>query len=159
MRPRVSVIVREKFKDFLLPDSIKQRLDSFADFDTVVTDNLSSPAEYAALFKELQGVITSWEIPRIEGRVLEQAEELRIISHAGGMVRFFLGEEIFTLKPDLVVCNASNVMAQPVAEYALASSLACLRHLWHFREWVARGENWEEYAPEMNISLLRKNSD
>ena len=156
MKPRVSVIVREKFKDFLLPASVKQRLGSFADFDIVVSDSLSSPAEYDASFKGLQGVITSWEIPRMDRRVLEQAEELQIISHAGGMVRFFLGEEIFTLKPCLLICNASNVMAQPVAEYALTASLACLRHLWHFREWVARGENWEQYAPEMNVSLLRK---
>ena len=156
MRPRVSVVVREKFKDFLLPASIKQHLDSFADFDIIVSDELRSPDKYAASFRGLQGVITSWEIPRMDRQVLEQAKELQIISHAGGMVRFFLDEEIFTLKPGLVICNASNVMAQPVAEYALTASLACLRHLWQFHEWVAEGENWEDYAPEMNVSLLRK---
>lgn len=42
MRPRVSVVVREKSKDFLLPASIKQHLDSFADFDIIVSDKLSA---------------------------------------------------------------------------------------------------------------------
>ena len=47
-------------------------------------------------------------------------------------------------------------MAQPVAEYALTASLACLRHLWYFRHWVSSGDNWELYERDNNLSLLKK---
>ncbi|OGG01055.1 MAG: hypothetical protein A3F83_16830 [Candidatus Glassbacteria bacterium RIFCSPLOWO2_12_FULL_58_11] len=156
MKPRVAVVVREKFKDFLLPARITEHLGNFADYQVVNCDLKNSPAELAASFAGMDGAITSWEIPRLDRPVLDKCDRLKIISHAGGMVRYFLDEEVYVLKPGIVICNASNVMAQPVAEFALTAALACLRHLWFFREWVAGSERWEEYEPEKNVSLLRK---
>ena len=88
--------------------------------------------------------------------MLEQANELKIISHAGGEVRPFISPEIFSLKPDLVLCNASNVMSKPVAEHILCVTLACLRNLFHLRQWVKEDENWWEYDKSKNVSLLEK---
>ncbi|HUU26583.1 MAG TPA: hydroxyacid dehydrogenase [archaeon] len=156
MKPKVLVLVQGKFKKDLLPDCMTDRLGSFADYELLVDGDKLSQDEFVRHFKGVDGILTSWEIRSWDREVLQQTGRLKIISHIGGMVRFFLPEEIFTLKPEVVICNSSNVMAKPVAEYALCSSLACLRHLWYFREWVAQGENWDDYEPDKNVSLLRK---
>jgi phosphoglycerate dehydrogenase-like enzyme len=156
MKPKIMVLVQEKFKNDLLPPTILDHLHSFAECEIVIDPYKLSDEEFAGRFQGVDGLLTTWEIRKIEPRMLQKAERLKIISHAGGMVRFFLPEEVYTLRPDIIICNASNVMAQPVAEYALTASLACLRHLWYFRHWVSSGNNWELYERDNNLSLLKK---
>jgi phosphoglycerate dehydrogenase-like enzyme len=95
-------------------------------------------------------------MPAIDREVLEQADRLRIVSHCGGEMRYFLSEEVFDLKPEVVVCHAAGVMALPVAEHTLCVVLACLRSLFHFRHWVCGTENWWDYDPAKNRSLIGK---
>jgi phosphoglycerate dehydrogenase-like enzyme len=156
MKPKILLLIRERFKSDLLPDWIVDHLNTFADTRIVVEPNGLSEKEYAGLFKGIDGLISSWEIPPIGNEAMQNADRLRIISHAGGQVRFFLPEEVFDSLPQVVICNASNVMARPVAEHTLMSALACLRSVWFFREWTAQGENWETYEKEHNRSLLHR---
>ena len=156
MRPRILIPVREIYREDLLPDWMVNTLEEFADIEIVVDPAGLSRREYVELFAGKDGVITTWNTPLIDREVMEKAAQLKIISHAGGEVRPFIDPEIFSLRPDLVLCNASNVMAKPVAEHTLCVVLACLRSLFYFREWVKEDENWWDYDRRKNVSLLRK---
>ncbi len=156
MKPKVLVLVQSKFRDYLLPERITGRLGEFADYEILADPGSLPQAEFAGRFPGVRGLLTSWEIRPLDQQALTGAVELEIIAHAGGMVRYFLPAEAFEWRPGLTVCNASGVMAQPVAEYALTSALACLRHLWFFRDWVRGSDRWEAYPDRMNVSLLRK---
>jgi len=148
--------VRSIYRADLLPEEVIKALEEFAEVEIVVDPADMSRDQYARLFANKDAVLTTWNTPLIDRQVLEQANELKIISHAGGEVRPFISPELFRLKPDLVLCNASNVMAKPVAEHTLCVTLACLRSLFHFREWVREDENWWEYDKSKNVSLLEK---
>jgi len=156
MPPRILIPVRSIYRADLLPEQVINTLGEFAEIEIVVDPAELSRDEYARLFANKDGVLSTWNTPLIDSQVLEQANELKIISHAGGEVRPFISPEIFSLKPDLVLCNASNVMSKPVAEHILCVTLACLRNLFHLRQWVKEDENWWEYDKSKNVSLLEK---
>ena len=156
MRPRILIPVRSIYRADLLPEQVISTLEEFAEIEVVVDPAELSRDEYARLFADKDAVLSTWNTPMIDKQVLEQANDLKIISHVGGEVRPFIPPELFSLKPDLVLCNASNVMAKPVAEHTLCVILACLRNLFHFRQWVKEDENWWEYDKSKNVSLLQK---
>jgi len=156
LQPKLLVFAPVRAKDDLLTGEVVERLNSFAEPKIVIHQGDIPRDEFIGLFAGIDGVITSWDVPRIDRAVLEKAGRLKIIAHAAGQVRQYLDEELFDLKPDIVVCNAANVMAAPVAEHTLCVTLACLRHLGFFRDWVARGDQWWGYNREKNVSLLHK---
>jgi len=156
LRPRVLIPVRSIYRDYLLSPPIVESLEQFADLEIVVDPAGLESKQYARLYAGRDAVLTTWNTPLIGREVLERATELKIISHAGGEVRPFISPELFDIRPDLILCNASNVMARPVAEHSLCVTLALLRSLFHFKEWVREDENWWEYDPAKNVSLLEK---
>jgi len=156
MKPKVLLPILSKFKEHLLPDWVIEELSTHMDLKIVFDpDNLSSE-EYDSLFRDIDAMISTWEIPMLNTRVISKCPNLKIISHAGGQVRFFIPEALFDLRPDLLICNASNVMARPVAEHTLMMSIALLRNLFFISRWAAENEDWEKYPREKNVSLLNK---
>ena len=156
MRPNILLLIKEMFRRDFLPDWLWDRLSLLGKVELVVDPKELSAEKFSGLFAGKDAVITTWDMPTIDRAVLERADRLKILSHAGGEMRFFLDEEIFALKPEIVVCHAAGVMALPVAEHTLCVTLACLRNLFHFREWVSGTKNWWDYDPAKNRSLPGK---
>ena len=126
------------------------------DFNIITDPQNLSAAEYASLLADIDGMISTWEIPALDPAALKAARRLKIIAHAGGQVRYFLPENVFDLKPELKICNASNVMARPVAEHTLLMSIALLRNICFISRWAAENQDWQSYPKEKNVSLLNK---
>ena len=156
MCPKVLIPVRSTFKDWLLPERIIRELEELFEVEVVVDPAELSKEKYVELYRGRDAVLTTWNTPFMDREVIAAMDRVKVISHCGGEVRPFLGPEIFELRPDLVICNASNVMAKPVAEHTLTVALCLLRGLFHFREWVRHDENWWESDPDKNVSLLQK---
>jgi hypothetical protein len=156
VRPKVLLPVRSDFKDWLLPENTIRELEESFELEVVVDPAKLSKKEYVDLFRGREAVLSTWNMPFFDREVIGAMDRLKIISHCGGEVRPCLGEEIFDLKPDLLICNTSNVMSKPVAEYALTVTLCLLRNLIHFKEWVRHDQNWWEYDLHKNVSLLQK---
>jgi phosphoglycerate dehydrogenase-like enzyme len=156
MRPNILIPVRERYRGFLLPERMLDQLKSFADIEVAVDPADLPRQDYAGLYRGRDAVLTTWNTPMIDREVAACMDRVRIISHCGGEVRPFISAELFDLKPELVLCNASNVMAKPVAEHTLCVALTLLRGLFHLKEWVKGDENWWDYDPDRNRSLLRK---
>jgi len=88
---------------------------------------------------DLDVLFTCWGMFPFEDNILNQLPKLRAVFHAGGSVASFA--ENFH-KRGIIVCNANNANAIPVAEFCLAqillsckgawsNSLACRRGPWH----------------------------
>ncbi|MBW7996053.1 MAG: hydroxyacid dehydrogenase [Candidatus Glassbacteria bacterium] len=156
MEPKILVPVQSIYRDWFLPGHIMERLERLGEVELAVDPGELSRREYAALYRGKDAVLTTWNTPLIDREVLEAAAEVKIISHCGGEVRPFISPELFDIRPDLVLCNVSRVMSKPVAEYILCVTLALMRSLFEYREWVKQDGNWWEYQPDWNVSLLRK---
>jgi phosphoglycerate dehydrogenase-like enzyme len=157
MKPRILVPIRSIFKDRFLTPEILERLQGIGEVEVVVDSADLPRSEYVDLYRNKDIVLTTWNTPDIDREVLEAASDVKLISHCGGEVRPFITPELFDLRPDIVLCNVSKVMAQPVAEYVLCVTLAMMRSLFDFREWVKHDGNWWSYEKESwDVSLLHK---
>lgn len=126
-RPKVLVSVnRALLKRISEPEDL-EKLKSFSEVYLNPWNRDLSEEELARLIRGVDGCITSWGSPKITGKVLEEAEKLKIIGHAAGSIKPYVSEEAF--KRGIVVVNAASTIAVSVAEYTLALILNCLRRI------------------------------
>lgn len=156
MKPKILVPVRSLYKDWFLTERMMEKLRIIGDVEIAVDPAELPRADYVDLYRDKDAVLTTWNTPLIDREVLEAAAGVKVISHCGGEVRPFITPELFDIRPDIVLCNVSRVMSQPVAEYALCVTLALLRSLFEFREWVKQDGHWFNSEPDWNVSLLHK---
>jgi phosphoglycerate dehydrogenase-like enzyme len=100
--------------------------------------------EHAGLAAALPGtdvLVTSWGQPRLTAELLDLAPELRLVAHTGSTVKFMVTDELFAR--GIRVTQAGQAMARPVAEAALAFTLALLYRLPRFDHALHAGASWE----------------
>lgn len=102
-------------------------------------------AEFAQLIGEAQGCILGWGAPFWTADVVAEIRDLRCVGVLGGAIRPYLGPEVFEAK--IPVFNASEIMAQSVAEAVIAYALAALRELPDYMGAMKSGTKWraDEY--------------
>jgi phosphoglycerate dehydrogenase-like enzyme len=82
------------------------------------TDSLDSP-ELATRLSEVEILVTSWGVPRLDAAMLERMPRLRAVFHCAGTVRSFVSDELWGR--DILVTNGADANAIPVAEFTFAS--------------------------------------
>lgn len=96
-----------------------QRLGKAVDLGAVPwTDSLDLP-ELTERLSEVEILLTSWGVPRLNAARLERMPKLRAVFHCAGTVRSFVSEELW--ERGIVVTNGADANAIPVAEFTFAS--------------------------------------
>lgn len=88
-----------------------------------------SPASRAALAKA-RIMITGWNPPRVDGKVIDAAPNLHAIVHSAGTVKTFLSEDVLLRGIRVSSCAAANAI--PVAEFTFASIVFGLKRAGRF---------------------------
>jgi len=83
-------------------------------------------------------LLTTWDSPRFGGELVELAPRLRLVAHCGGEVKGRFARPLFER---LVITNAPEPMARPVAELAVAFLLHAARNLDGHRRALRRPAN------------------
>lgn len=83
-----------------------------------------SEAEYGALWRDADAVLTGWGTRPPTPAMLGQSPRLRVISHTAGSVRWLPRQ---ALECGIIVTTARAAIARTVAEYCLLSALTLLR--------------------------------
>jgi phosphoglycerate dehydrogenase-like enzyme len=104
-------------------------------------------ADGAGPWPEVEVLITSWGQPPLDDALLDRLPRLRLAAHIGATVRPFVTPASFAR--GVRVTQAGQAMARPVAEVALAFTLALLHRVPRFDHALRTGEPWEkaEAAP------------
>jgi phosphoglycerate dehydrogenase-like enzyme len=138
-RPRVLVLASDVLFSHFFADSVLARLSEVADWSQHAgrEDSPQLRAEIA----QADLLMTTWHSPFLRGEMLGALPRLRLIAHCGGEVKSRLDEEIFD---HIIVTNAAEPMAAPVAEMALALMLTLVRRI-------------PAYAAEMRAGIVRTN--
>ena len=89
-----------------------------------------------ALLSDAEILVTGWGCQRIDAAVLDEARHLRLIAHAAGSVKQLVTPEVF--ERGILVTNAADANAVPVAEFTLAAILFANKHVFRFRRDYAR---------------------
>ena len=96
-----------------------KRLESLVRVGTPVsTDSLDHPA-VADRLAEIEILVTSWGVPKLDEARLAQLPKLKAIFHCAGTVRPFVSDALWNRR--IVVSNGADANAIPVAEFTLAT--------------------------------------
>lgn len=82
------------------------------------TDSLEH-SDLAERLEEVEILLTSWGVPRLDAAALERMPNLRAVFHCAGTVRSFVTQELWDR--GILVTNGADANAIPVAEFTFAS--------------------------------------
>lgn len=82
------------------------------------TDSLEYP-KLAPQLADVEILLTSWGVPRLDAAALERMPKLRAVFHCAGTVRSFVTEELW--ERGILVTNGADANAIPVAEFTFAT--------------------------------------
>lgn len=82
---------------------------------------------------EVEFLLTGWEGPHLDGRILEKLPGLRAVFHGAGSIRGTVTDAFW--EKDLPITSSYSANAVPVVEFTLSQILFCLKKGWqHARE-------------------------
>src|SRR5689334_379790 len=88
-----------------------------------------SEEEYGALWAKADAAVTGWGVRSPTPAMLDNAPNLRIISHTAGSVRMF---PRYALEKGIVITSARAAIARTVAEFCLMNACILLRRYQYF---------------------------
>ncbi|MGW2184124.1 hydroxyacid dehydrogenase [Streptomyces sp. NPDC001732] len=139
-RPRVVVAVPPALRAQLFTAEVWRELERAAEL--AVPDDHRDRAAVAAALPGARALITSWGAPRVDAGLLASADRLELVAHTGSAVAPYITEEVF--RRGILVTQAGDEMARPVAEVALAFTLALLHRIHRFDHALRGGADWDE---------------
>jgi phosphoglycerate dehydrogenase-like enzyme len=150
-RARVVVAVPPHLREQLFTAGEWRRLGELA--EVAVVDRHSEPAALGAALGDADVLVTGWGTARLDAGLLGAAPRLRLVAHTGGAVSPYVCAAVFDR--GVRVTQAGAAMARPVAEVALAFTLALLHRVHRFDHALHAGAPWAEAgeAPERHQIL------
>ncbi|MDK0517638.1 hydroxyacid dehydrogenase [Streptomyces sp. ML-6] len=110
--------------------------------ELTVLDHHTDRAAVTAALPGARALITSWGTPRLSEELLDAADRLELVAHTGSAVAPYVTEEVF--RRGILVTQAGDAMARPVAEVALAFTLTLLHRIHRFDHALHNGADWNE---------------
>lgn len=96
--------------------------------------------EFAQPIARVEGCVIGWGAPFWSPEVVAKLGDLKCVGILGGAVRPYLGPEVFAA--NIPVFNASEIMAESVAEAVIAYALSALRALPDYMGAMKSGSLW-----------------
>ena len=84
------------------------------------------------VLSEVEILLTGWGCPHISREVLAAAPRLRLVAHSAGTVKSLIDPSAY--ERGIVVTNAVDANAIPVAEFTLAAIIMANKHVLAFRD-------------------------
>jgi phosphoglycerate dehydrogenase-like enzyme len=131
-----------KTKDIYFPEDILNRLRSIGTVIENPGDTKPDPEEFAEMIRGVDVCITHWNHPKFDTAVLDNADKLKLITHAAGSVASFITDAVY--QRGITVCSANKVMARYVAESVAAFILSGLKKIPAYDGAMKKGEQWPD---------------
>lgn len=140
-------------RDVYFPREVLEELEALGEVRYHEGDRPLTEEQLRDLLPGVDVCLTHWRCPRFTPRVLEGADRLRLIAHAGGSVADLVSPEVF--KRGITVTSVNAVMSRHVAEGVLTYLLADLHLIIERSELVRRG-GWltEDLKPTPSLSTV-----
>lgn len=86
-------------------------------------------------------ILGTWGLPRLDANFLDRVPQLKGLFYAAGSVKSFVTPEFF--QRELIISNANQANAIPVAEYAAAAILLSLKRFWQHSRETKQSRDWK----------------
>lgn len=145
-KPRIAFVLRKKWKNNCFSEEHIKTLESFAEIDERVYDNLDEE-KIKDLVKDADGIITSWETPKFTDDILAASEKLKIVCNCAGTARIIFKDDIFAkvLDRGIAVTTTGAAIGIGVAEFNLGLIIMGVKKIFFMKEGIREGK-WKEYT-------------
>ena len=130
-----------EIRNSFIPQDIKEKLEALGEVRWNESNKHLTEDELAEQIGDAEVCITGWSNAPFTKKVLDCAENLKVIAHTGGTVAFFTNDEVYDR--GIKVMSGNEVFAQSVAEGVLCYMLAALRRIPQFCDQVQK-EGWSK---------------
>lgn len=135
-RPYLLVSAGSELFESFFSSRQQRRLNKLFRWDRVEDRELSS--NFKKSLQAAEGLITTWDSPRLGADLADLAPELRMVAHCGGEVKSRFARESFR---KITITNAAGPMAQATAEMGAAFLLYCARNVDFYRAELRKPSN------------------
>ena len=105
---------------------------------TIINETIANAEKHwPELLSDADGIITTWNSPRIDEKILSLNSKLKIVGHAAGSVADYISPELF--ERNIKVCSANSDMAHSVAEWCLMGALMGIRNVMSYTRFGTLG--------------------
>ena len=132
MKLRLALAMDPQKTHRVLDDETMARLARACDVMTNEPLDEFGSAEARRVLGEIDILVTGWGCPHISAEVLAASPRLKLVAHAAGTVKSLIDPIAYTR--GIVVTNAVDANAIPVAEFTLAAIIMANKHVLEFRE-------------------------
>jgi phosphoglycerate dehydrogenase-like enzyme len=128
-RPVVAFAFRAELERWLFPPATRARLEQSVRVAAGPFDGRGW-RDHAAALRDVEVLIGSWGIPRLDAEVLATLPRLRVVLYGAGSVRGFVTPEFWARGIRLASAVAAN--AEPTATFAEAMIVLSLKQAWFY---------------------------
>ena len=97
--------------------------------------------DHPGLLAETDYIFGTWGMPRMDTGFLDALPRLKAVFYAAGSVKGFATRDFFAR--GLILSNANQANAIPVAEYAAATILLSLKRFWQHSRQTKQSRGWK----------------
>jgi phosphoglycerate dehydrogenase-like enzyme len=126
--PSALLLLDPRFRELVFDDELTARLSAALCFVAPAQTWETHEALAPALQKEVNVIVSTWGMPRMDADFLLRYPALRAVFYAGGSARSFVTPESWARGVRVVTATAANAI--PVAEYVFAQTILCLKQVW-----------------------------
>lgn len=126
-------IARQTF----IPNDVAQKIEQMGNIIWNNTYENYTEEDLYEKIKDIDVCITGWGSPSFSGRVLENANCLKLVAHAAGSVSSVVSDELYA--KGIRVISGNKVFAESVAESVIAYLLNSLRDISYYANMMKAG--------------------
>lgn len=126
--PKAAIIMAPGPRSIVYTEAAVRGMQGFCDvvLDTAGDQSLEP---YAAQLADVELLFTSWGAPKLSEENLALMPKLKGVFYGAGSIRGMVTDAFW--ERDIPVCSAAPLNAIPVAEYAFAQVILCLKQSYH----------------------------
>ncbi len=146
-RPLLALMADTHLSQQIYKPQTLEMLKSFAELKFNPYDRALTDEEARDFLADAQGCITTWGTRALNETALSNANNLKIVAHAAGTLRFVVTEALWDR--NIVVTSASDAIAVDVAETTLGLMIISIKRIWQISKFMKEGGF---YGPERGAS-------
>nr|WP_204497909.1 hydroxyacid dehydrogenase [Aquibacillus albus] len=125
--------------DLVYPAEVRQGIEEKAEVyaPPLTTDDvLKNPS----ILKDVEVIFSGWGAPKLDKAFLDAAPNLKALFYAAGSIKQVATDESWDR--NIIITNAADANAIPVAEFTISQILFCLKNGWQFVRGIQQAKSF-----------------
>ena len=136
-KPKVVFTIGKMYYPRMIDDHALEDLTRFAEVIHHEGQEPATKQDLIRLLADADACVTSWEVARLDGDVINAAPNLKAVVHMGGSVKSIVSDSLWNR--GIRVFSARPALAEDVAETALGLMIVGVKNIWPLAQHVRSG--------------------